>query len=85
VGVSVTVGPECDADDRYRAAGEWAASNRSMSDRAALTTVEQVPIDDYTLPLGDIEILREGTDLTLVSYGTPLYTCSASLNSPYIA
>jgi len=37
--------------------------------------VEQVPVDDYTLP-GDIEELREGTDLTLVSYGTPLYTCS---------
>ena len=40
-----------------------------------LMAVEQVPVDDYTIP-GDVEVLREGTDLTLVSYGTPLYTCS---------
>lgn len=37
--------------------------------------VEQVPIDDFTLPLDQPEVLREGTDLTIVSYGTPLYTC----------
>ena len=35
-------------------------------------------MDDFTLPIGDIEILREGSDLSLVSYGTPLYTCSES-------
>lgn len=35
-----------------------------------------MPVDDYTLPLGPVEVVREGTDLTLVSYGTPLYTCS---------
>lgn len=37
--------------------------------------VEQVPTDDYTLPIGQIDIVKEGSDLTLVSYGTPLYTC----------
>ncbi|EIW70453.1 2-oxoisovalerate dehydrogenase E1 component, beta subunit [Tremella mesenterica] len=37
--------------------------------------VEEVPIDDYTLPLGQMEIVRPGTDLTLISYGLPLYTC----------
>ncbi|KAI9639388.1 putative pyruvate dehydrogenase [Dioszegia hungarica] len=37
--------------------------------------VEQVPVDDFTLPLDQPEVIREGTDLTVVSYGTPLYTC----------
>ena len=41
--------------------------------------VEQVPIDSYTLPLSKAEILKEGTDLTVVSYGHPLYTCSAAI------
>ncbi|RSH86880.1 uncharacterized protein EHS24_005158 [Apiotrichum porosum] len=36
--------------------------------------VEQVPVDDYTLPLGPTDEVRPGTDLTVVSYGTPLYT-----------
>lgn len=36
--------------------------------------VEQVPVDDYELAFAP-EIIREGADLTLVSYGTPLYTC----------
>ena len=40
--------------------------------------MEQVPIDDYTLPLGQIDVVRPGADLTLVSYGTPLYTCRKS-------
>ena len=40
--------------------------------------VEQVPTDDYTLPLGQPDVVREGTDLTLVSYGMPLYTCRES-------
>jgi 2-oxoisovalerate dehydrogenase E1 component beta subunit len=40
--------------------------------------VEQVPVDDYTLPIGTIDTVKTGTDLTVVSYGTPLYTCSES-------
>ncbi|ORX35773.1 Thiamin diphosphate-binding protein [Kockovaella imperatae] len=40
---------------------------------------EMVPVDDYTLPLGDIDVLREGTDLTVLSYGTPLYTCQRAI------
>ena len=39
--------------------------------------VEQVPVDDYTLPMDEIEELRPGTDITVVSFGTPLYTCRA--------
>lgn len=31
-------------------------------------------MDDYTLPLDSTDTIQEGTDLTVVSYGTPLYT-----------
>ncbi|MGA2238240.1 MAG: alpha-ketoacid dehydrogenase subunit beta [Candidatus Bathyarchaeia archaeon] len=31
--------------------------------------VEDVPEDDYTVPLGEAKIVREGTDVTLVSWG----------------
>lgn len=41
--------------------------------------VEQVPTAAYTLPLSKAEILKEGTDVTIVSYGHPLYTCSAAV------
>lgn len=40
--------------------------------------MEQVPVDDYTLPLGKVDTVRKGTDLTIVSYGTALYTCRKS-------
>ena len=40
--------------------------------------VEQVPTSAYTLPLSKAEILKSGTDVTVISYGTPLYTCSAA-------
>jgi hypothetical protein len=41
--------------------------------------VEQVPVDAYYLPLDKAEVLKTGKDLTIVSYGTPLYTCSAAI------
>lgn len=41
--------------------------------------VEQVPTASYTLPLSKAEILKEGSNLTIVSYGHPLYTCSAAI------
>ncbi|EWC46389.1 mitochondrial 2-oxoisovalerate dehydrogenase subunit beta [Drechslerella stenobrocha 248] len=36
--------------------------------------VEEVPVDEYTLPLGKAEVLATGSDITIISYGTPLYT-----------
>lgn len=36
-------------------------------------SIEQVPLGDYTLPLDKAEVIRQGTDVTIVSYGTPLY------------
>ncbi|OCF32977.1 2-oxoisovalerate dehydrogenase E1 component, beta subunit [Kwoniella heveanensis BCC8398] len=39
--------------------------------------VEEVPTDDYTLPIGQPDVVREGADLIVVSYGTPLHICHA--------
>ncbi|KAF3922132.1 hypothetical protein AA313_de0206918 [Arthrobotrys entomopaga] len=36
--------------------------------------VEEVPVDEYTLPLEKAEVLSKGSDITVISYGTPLYT-----------
>ncbi|KAH7069747.1 thiamine diphosphate-binding protein [Paraphoma chrysanthemicola] len=41
--------------------------------------VEQVPVDAYYLPLDKAEVLKPGKDVTIISYGTPLYTCSAAI------
>ncbi|KAJ9660477.1 hypothetical protein H2201_006899 [Coniosporium apollinis] len=43
--------------------------------------VEHVPNDAYTIPLSTAEILKPGSDVTVVSYGTPLYTCSAAISA----
>ncbi|EMD38170.1 hypothetical protein CERSUDRAFT_134785 [Gelatoporia subvermispora B] len=44
------------------------------------SSVEQVPIDDYELPLGRAETLTPGSDLTLLSWGTPVYHCETALH-----
>lgn len=41
--------------------------------------VEQVPTAAYTLPLSKAEVLKEGSDVTIVSYGQPLYKCMSAL------
>lgn len=33
-------------------------------------SVEQVPVESYTIPLSQAEIVQEGSDLTLVAWGT---------------
>ncbi|CCX16487.1 thiamine diphosphate-binding protein [Pyronema domesticum] len=37
--------------------------------------VEEVPVGDYELPLGKAQVVKEGKDVTLISWGTMLYTC----------
>ncbi|KAJ2826189.1 hypothetical protein IWW50_002494 [Coemansia erecta] len=37
------------------------------------SAVEQVPIDDFMLPLSQAEILKPGKDVTVVGYGSQLY------------
>nr|GAT54629.1 pyruvate dehydrogenase [Mycena chlorophos] len=44
------------------------------------SAVEQVPMDDYTLPLGRAETLLPGADLTLLTWGTPIYHCETALD-----
>ena len=31
---------------------------------------EEVPLEEYTIPLGKAEVIKPGKDLTIVSYGT---------------
>lgn len=41
--------------------------------------VEHVPNESYTIPLSKAEVLKPGKDLTIISYGQPLYQCSAAI------
>lgn len=43
------------------------------------SSVEYVPTQDFQLPLDKAEILQTGSDLTIISYGTPLYVCELAL------
>ncbi|KAI8969935.1 thiamine diphosphate-binding protein [Mycotypha africana] len=36
--------------------------------------VEEVPVADYELPLGKAEVIKKGTDVTIVGYGSQIYT-----------
>ena len=39
-----------------------------------------MPIDDFELPLGKAEVLQKGSDLTLLTWGTPVYHCETALS-----
>ena len=43
--------------------------------------VEQVPNDAYEIPLSKAEVVKEGNDMTIVSYGQPLYLCSSAISA----
>ncbi|KAJ6017893.1 2-oxoisovalerate dehydrogenase subunit beta mitochondrial [Penicillium sp. IBT 35674x] len=43
--------------------------------------IEEVPDEMYTLPLGKAEVLQAGRDLTIISYGRPLYTCQQAIEA----
>ncbi|GKZ76203.1 hypothetical protein AnigIFM56816_005179 [Aspergillus niger] len=43
--------------------------------------VEHVPSEYYTIPLNTAEVIKPGNDLTIVSYGQPLYLCSAAIEA----
>lgn len=43
--------------------------------------VEHVPAEPYVLPLSKAEVLKEGKDVTIISYGTPLYTCQNAITA----
>ncbi|HLA17825.1 MAG TPA: alpha-ketoacid dehydrogenase subunit beta [Dehalococcoidia bacterium] len=41
--------------------------------RAYRLSRQQIPEEDYTLPIGEAEVKREGTDITLITYGMMLH------------
>ncbi len=41
--------------------------------------VEQVPNEAFELPLSQAEIVKPGKDVTVISYGQPLYLCSSAI------
>ncbi|KAL9113563.1 MAG: hypothetical protein Q9227_002301 [Pyrenula ochraceoflavens] len=41
--------------------------------------VEHVPSDRYTLPLDKADVIKPGKNLTIISYGHPMYLCSAAI------
>lgn len=43
--------------------------------------VEQVPVAGYELPLSKAEVVKEGKDLTIISYGQPMYTCMQAIQN----
>ncbi|ORY46095.1 Thiamin diphosphate-binding protein [Rhizoclosmatium globosum] len=44
------------------------------------SAVEQVPVDDFVLPLGKAEVVKEGKDLTVVGWGAQLYVLENAVN-----
>lgn len=46
----------------------------------SISSVEHVPVDDYTLPLSSAEVLQIGDTITLLSWGAPLYSCVEAIN-----
>jgi len=42
---------------------------------------EEVPTDPYELPLDKAEIVKPGSDVAIISYGTPLYWCQTAIDA----
>jgi len=42
---------------------------------------EEVPEEEYTIPIGQAKVLNEGTDLTLVSWGSMVFQCLEALDN----
>lgn len=44
------------------------------------TVREEVPDDDYTIPIGKAKIVSEGSDVTLISWGAMVETCKQAVD-----
>jgi len=42
---------------------------------------EEVPEDEYTVPIGEAKIVEEGSDVTVVSWGAPVLQCLKAMDS----
>ncbi|XP_045150256.1 2-oxoisovalerate dehydrogenase subunit beta, mitochondrial-like [Echinops telfairi] len=38
-----------------------------------MSSVEQVPVEPYNIPLSQAEVIQEGSDVTLVAWGTQVH------------
>jgi len=41
---------------------------------------EEVPEDEYTIPIGQAKVVQEGTDLTVITWGAQLFQCLEALD-----
>ena len=41
---------------------------------------EEVPEDEYTIPIGQAKIVEEGSDLTVISWGASVYQCLEAMD-----
>lgn len=41
---------------------------------------EEVPEDEYTIPIGEAKVVEEGTDLTLISWGATVLQCVEAMD-----
>lgn len=41
---------------------------------------EEVPEDEYTVPIGQAKVVEEGTDLTMISWGATVFQCVEALD-----
>lgn len=41
---------------------------------------EEVPEDEYTVPIGKAKVVSEGTDLTVVTWGAPVFQCLEAMD-----
>jgi len=44
------------------------------------TVREEVPAEEYTIPIGKAKIVQEGSDVTLVSWGAMVHTCREAVS-----
>jgi pyruvate dehydrogenase E1 component beta subunit len=42
---------------------------------------EQIPEDEYTIPIGQAKIVSEGTDVTVISWGATVFQCLEAMDS----
>jgi pyruvate dehydrogenase E1 component beta subunit len=42
---------------------------------------EEVPEDDYTIPIGQAKVVNEGTDVTVVTWGATVFECLAAMDN----
>ena len=49
--------------------------------RAYRSFREQVPEEDYVINIGEAKVVSEGTDLTVISWGAPVFDCLKAMDS----